>query len=333
LFSACVCWAVYRAVAWQCFERIRYINHPFRPLVPSSLAVCRRSFFVGSAPRVFVWYGFLFCRDYTPTANTAPSLRAARPERLPHKVPADPGASSSSRFFYVFLSLFLSSKSEGKIILSSRCFYITGSCSVCSLFFRFGGRRPPHNAQSLTIRNAFDIQVGRFTNSSPMDFPNISLRFRILSSRRCCFLLRPPILLASFFLFLRCSGSLCHFCIPGLSNVSSRPFVLSGFLFQHHPSLSLTPVSLALCYSSTVSHNPAGSGQFLPQSTIEPGPNFPGDLSLAPCHFCTAGHLPAGGSQFPPASTISSGQFALQLEVGPYAASSLFTKISLRPLP
>jgi hypothetical protein len=76
-------------------------------------------------------------------------------------------------------------------------------------------------------------------------------------------------------------------------------------------SLSLKPVFPVLCHCCTVGQPHSSSGQFTPESSNSPGPNFPEDISLVPCHSCTAGHLPAGGSQLPLGSTISSGQFLL----------------------
>jgi hypothetical protein len=36
--------------------------------------------------------------------------------------------------------------------LGGWCFYVTGSSSPCSFFFRFGGGRPLHSVQSLSCR-------------------------------------------------------------------------------------------------------------------------------------------------------------------------------------
>jgi hypothetical protein len=78
-------------------------------------------------------------------------------------------------------------------------------------------------------------------------------------------------LLAAFLPFLRCSGSLCHFCIPGPYNVSSHPFVLSGFLFQYHPCF----VSYAhVPYAVTLLHG--GSSSFWRQPIPSAVQNFPG---------------------------------------------------------
>jgi hypothetical protein len=59
-----------------------------------------------------------------------------------------------------------------------------------------------------------------------MVFPKSSFLFPILSNRGCCLLLRPPILLEVSLPFLRCSGSLCSYCIPVSAEISSRTSVL-----------------------------------------------------------------------------------------------------------
>jgi hypothetical protein len=93
---------------------------------------------------------------------------------------------------------------ESPVFHSSSFSYANYASRLCN---RFGGGRTFHNVQYLIFRNATEDPAVRFPNSSPMVFPKTSLPFSILFSRGCCFLPRPPILLAVFLPFLRCSGS------------------------------------------------------------------------------------------------------------------------------
>jgi hypothetical protein len=72
----------------------------------------------------------LSCGDYTPTPTTSPSLRAACSERLPRKVPADLGASPSSKCFFVSISLSSNGGRSSHISDSSYAKHASGSSTV-----------------------------------------------------------------------------------------------------------------------------------------------------------------------------------------------------------
>jgi hypothetical protein len=87
-------------------EQIRHIAPSLRLFVPNSLTVCLLLFFPRSRPPC----GSVSCGDCTATAPTAPSLRAARPERLTADVPVNPDVITIPVFNFLppFLSLYLS---------------------------------------------------------------------------------------------------------------------------------------------------------------------------------------------------------------------------------
>jgi hypothetical protein len=97
-------------------------------------------------------YKFLFlflCGGCSLTATTAPSLTPTRPEWFPYKIPLTSGSHHHQKFFF---------KRRGKITPSGRRSHISGSsyaniASNTSLFFRFGEGRPLHNARSLFSRS------------------------------------------------------------------------------------------------------------------------------------------------------------------------------------
>jgi hypothetical protein len=175
----------------------------------------------------------------------------------------------------------------------------------------------------MMFHNTTGDQAASFPNCSPMAFLKTSMLFPIFSSRGCCRLLRPPLLLAVALPFLRCRGSsVSPLLMPFLH---SWPF---HCLFSVRPHRVLRAMLSLVEYSLTkfpsCRTTPARRVMFLPRSTICLGPRFPEDVPLAPCHCCMAEHLPAGGSQLL-GSTISSGQF-LRLSTSP-------CRLLLAPMP
>jgi hypothetical protein len=94
-------------------------------------------------------------------------LKTARPEQLFEKVLVSPGVSSSSNVYLLFPT------DRDKSIPIGRYLHISGSYSVCDLFFRFGGGRPHHNVQSLIFRNSTEDLAIHFAISSLNVFPKI----------------------------------------------------------------------------------------------------------------------------------------------------------------
>jgi hypothetical protein len=90
-------------------------------------------------------------------------LKAARPEWHFDKVRANPGVSPSPWF----------SDRWGKTCESGPCFYISGSYSVCSLFFRFGRNRLLQNVLTFTFHSRMKVPNIRFATSSSTVFPKI----------------------------------------------------------------------------------------------------------------------------------------------------------------
>jgi hypothetical protein len=70
----------------------------------------------------------------TPNCSCCSLIKADRHERFSDKVQAGPGVPPLSSF-----------PVASKTSESGWCFYISGSCFVCSLFFCFRGGRPLHN--------------------------------------------------------------------------------------------------------------------------------------------------------------------------------------------
>lgn len=124
-----------------------------------------------------------------------------------------------------------------------------------------------------------------------------------LASYRCpdaaAFLCLSYLLVGSLVVAALGLGPLCHCCIPGLSNISSR--TLS---WQH--LLRTCPLRRATSSRYVLS---SCDGQFLPLSTVSMGPKFSEKFPFSPCHFCTARHLLAGDNQLLPGSTTSPDPF------------------------
>jgi hypothetical protein len=137
---------------------------------------------------------------------------------------------------------------------SGRCSYISGSYSVCSLFFHFEGGRPLHNVQSVVFLNPLESPTARFTSpalGSPWKSCCTSSRFQDVA----------PIMSL---------GSLFHCCFSGSSNVPTSLLVHSSFLGSWcNIVLALAPTP---CHSCTAGHPSAGGGQLLPGPTLALGP-------------------------------------------------------------
>jgi hypothetical protein len=116
-------------------------------------------------------------------------LRPARPERF--------AAKFSVRYISIiqifFSLLFLPALSckvfcitliytMGAETHSDRCSHVSGSYSVCSFFFRFGGSRPLHTFQIPICSNLLGIPTTCFMKSSPKIFLNITIYIPIPSS-------------------------------------------------------------------------------------------------------------------------------------------------------
>jgi hypothetical protein len=122
--------------------------------------------------------------------------------------------------------------------------------------------------------NTTDDPSASFPNCRSMAFPKNSVSFPILSSRECCLLLRPPLLLVVVLPFLRCryssvSGLLMHF-------LQSWPF---HRLFSSVRPLRVLGVMLSLVeYSLTkfpsLRATLAQRVMFLPAANSCRGPQF-----------------------------------------------------------
>jgi hypothetical protein len=94
--------------------------------------------------------------DYSPTAPAALSLRPFVPSgslircqsvQVYHHHPSFPIGAC-------------------KTFESGQCSYISGSYSVCSLFFRFGRGRPLHNVLTFTFRSLMEVPTICFATSN-----------------------------------------------------------------------------------------------------------------------------------------------------------------------
>jgi hypothetical protein len=154
------------------------------------------------------------------TAISVPFLRPARPERFAARLLVDPDVSRSSKvllFHTLSLSFTLSlSHQWGDNSWSGRCSPTSDSSYPNAAFFLFRGGRPLHKVHFSIFRNATGDPAALFPKPSLLVFPKTSLLlFLIVSSRGCSLLLRPPILLAAFLLFLGCSSSsTCQLLVP-----------------------------------------------------------------------------------------------------------------------
>jgi hypothetical protein len=146
----------------------RYIALSLRLFVPNGLQAYSRFFFTEAVLTTSVLsLTFLpvarFSRWLFSNSSRCSLLKAARPKQSPHRVPVDPGTSPSSCF----------SDRWRQNYLEWRCFYISGSYSVCSLFFRFGGGRPLHIVLTLIFCSLMVVPTIRFATSSSAVFQKI----------------------------------------------------------------------------------------------------------------------------------------------------------------
>jgi hypothetical protein len=161
--------------------------------------------------------------DFSPTSPAAPSLR---PLVLSGSLI---GCQSAQVYHHHLPPAGASNSSE-----CGKCTFIHCSYSVRSFFFRFRGSRRLHNVLTLIFRVLAEDAAVLFTISSPRVYLKVSLTFPMLSSRRCCLLLRPliPLLIVLSFLRRSCRiapRSLTQLLHSGSFRLSSLPPVLSGF--------------------------------------------------------------------------------------------------------
>jgi hypothetical protein len=153
-------------------------------------------------------------------------------------------------------------------------FYMDGSCSTCGPFLRFGRGRRFHKVQFHIFRNPLEVPTTRFAIFS------LEISFDVFS------ILRSNCRLVSAVSSL---GPLGRCYIPDVSAVSSRSFVVPGFLVPHWPghiSCDRVPRTVPLC---TAGHPHSGGGQLLAPSTIFPSPSSPKEFPFPPCHCSMAG--------------------------------------------
>jgi hypothetical protein len=103
------------------------------------------------------------------TATSAPSLKPARPERLPDKVSVSPDSRHPRQIISTFalsliLLLSLSHSMGSPVLLHYR------SSSAPCFYFRFGGGRPLHSVQFLFFRNVTGDPAICFAISIPVIF-------------------------------------------------------------------------------------------------------------------------------------------------------------------
>jgi hypothetical protein len=135
--------------------------------------------------------------------------------------------------------------------------------------FRFGGGRPLHNVQFLMFRNTTDDPYTSFLNCRSMAFPKTSVLFPILSSRGCCLLLHPPLLLTVFLCFLRCRGSsTSRLCMP-----FSHSWPFHRLFSSVHP-LRVFGAILSLTKFPSRRATPARRVMFLPAANTCRRPQF-----------------------------------------------------------
>jgi hypothetical protein len=137
----------------------------------------------------------LSCGHFYSIAPTGPSLTPPTASSLRPFAPVDSLRTFSSvQVYHHHPKCFSFSQTEGQVTPSGRRSHIFGSSyakAAIRLFFHFGGGQSLRSIQFLIFRNPLEIPTARFTNSSRMAFPKISLSFPVLSSRSCCLLLRP----------------------------------------------------------------------------------------------------------------------------------------------
>jgi hypothetical protein len=135
------------------FQAFHHTAPSLRLFVPNSLKVYHCSFSSeGCACNVFFFQRFLLLGFFRVAVITLQPLTLLAPYARSSQVVPDKSP--------------VNSLSSG----GGRCFYITGSSSMCSFSFRFGGGRRLHKVQSLILFILLEIPSARFTNSSPKAF-------------------------------------------------------------------------------------------------------------------------------------------------------------------
>jgi hypothetical protein len=162
-----------------------------------------------------IWHG-----DSSPTATAAPSLRPLVPSSS--LIRCQP-----VQVCYHHHSFSLSA---GKRFESGQCSSVSGSYSVCSLFFHFGGGQPLHNVQSLIFCSLMEVLTVFFANSNLWVCPLASYNVSLLPRHGSHLLLHPLMLLPVILSFLRCS---CHLALRFL-----MPLLHSGLFHRLFSDIS-----------------------------------------------------------------------------------------------
>jgi hypothetical protein len=158
-------------IAGACFDVTVLAWRKYATLLPpNSLTVCHLSFLLKFLPLITSSCKLFFHfsrRVHSPTTTSASPLRPARPEQFPNKFSVSPGYQNHPKFSSFLpvsqhnhpkcLSLSLSLSSGW-----GRCFYITGSCCICSFFFRFGGGLPLYKVHFFILRNTVEVPTSFF---------------------------------------------------------------------------------------------------------------------------------------------------------------------------
>jgi hypothetical protein len=151
---------------------IRHIAPSLWLFVPNSLTVNHHSFFSESSARdVFLWLSLLSCGDYAPAATTAPSLRAARPERCQQIQ-----AHQLHPNFRLSLSLFQRWPELPHFRLSYAK-HVSVSSTVSE------GADPSTTSSSSLSVTRWTCRLLVSQSPSPMVYPRVSLTFPVLSRR------------------------------------------------------------------------------------------------------------------------------------------------------
>jgi hypothetical protein len=193
-----------------------------------------------------------FARCLLSNCSCCSLLTAARPERLPDKVPASPGLLPSSFFPHHHTPQDAINKF---LLLACVCSYIPGSYSVCSLFFPSGGGRPLHNVLTFIFRILTEDPTVRFTIFSPMFFLKFMPDVLSLPGCSCC--------LKSQFLV-----PLLRLCLARHLFSNLHAF---GVVYNIILAWPLMTASLAWCRNGMVGQPSSGSGKLLPRSIIALG--------------------------------------------------------------
>jgi hypothetical protein len=207
------------------------------------------------------------CCGCSPTATTAPSLRSARPKQFPYKVPVSPASHHHPKFssFSFCPRWAITPGVDGaptspplltRTLLVGYPSVLEGvdPSTMLSPWFSTPVEVDPF------IRSSSSFSATRWTSrllASRISVRKPSCRTPLISSQSW----DAAAVLCLGCLFVCCLvaavsglGPLCHCCIPGHSNVSSRTSVLSGFLVPHCPgciSCDRVPCAVPLLYSGS----------------------------------------------------------------------------------